>query len=111
MKLADYLGYAIELETCARCNGDEQQYKSYHFFCPETGGVICSDCFNYMKKSFEIDKRHIKLFKDASNYDFPFDNEQNDKTLLFSSFNILKEFIAIRTDKKLKTAEMIEILN
>lgn len=109
LKLAEYLGYAVELDNCARCNNQEKKYKTYHFFCPETGGVVCSECFLKSKRTFEIDKRHIKLLRDALNYDFPFENEYKDKELLFSSFNILKEFISQRSDKKLKTAEMIEL--
>lgn len=110
LKLAEYLGYAVELENCVKCNQTEQKYKTYHFFCPETGGVLCSECFLKSHRTFEIDKRHIKLFRDAVNYDFPFENDKTDKNLLFSSFNILKEFISHRSDKKLKTAEMIEFL-
>ncbi len=110
LKLAEYLGYAVELDSCVRCNQTERKYRTYHFFCPETGGVVCSECFLKSRKSFEIDKRHIKLFRDAINYDFPFENEYKDKNLLFSGFNILKEFISQRSDRKLKTAEMIEFL-
>ncbi len=110
LKLADYLGYAIELENCVKCGKTEQKYKTYHFFCPETGGVICSDCLLKSKKTFEIDRRHIKLFKDAVNYDFPFDTEYTDKSLLFSGFDIIKEFISFRSDKKLKTPELIKAL-
>jgi len=110
LKLAEYLGYAVELETCARCNKTEQKYKTYHFFCADTGGVVCSECFLKSRKTFEIDNRHIKLFKDALNYDFPFESEYFDKNLLFSSFNILKEFISLRSDKKLKTPAIIELL-
>jgi len=110
LKLAEYLGYAVELDNCVRCTGTEQKYKTYHFFCPDTGGVICSECFLKSHRTFEIDRRHIKLFRDALNYDFPFEPDYIDKNLLFSSFNILKEFISHRSDKKLKTSEMIEFL-
>ena len=110
LKLAEYLGYAVELDHCVRCNKTEQKYKTYHFFCPDTGGVICSECFHKSPRTFEIDRRHIKLLKDAANYDFPFDTDYTDKTLLFSSFNILKEFISHRSDKKLKTPEIMELL-
>ncbi len=110
LKLAEYLGYAVELDHCVKCSKTENKYKTYHFFCSETGGVICSECFSQTRKVFNIDKRHIKLFKDSLNYDFPFENEHKDKNLLFSGFNILKEFISIRSDKKLKTPGLIEIL-
>jgi len=110
LKLANLLGYAVELETCAKCNCEEGDFSSYHYFCPESGGVICSKCGASSQKSFEIDKRYTKLFRDVADYDFPFENEHRDKMLLFSSFNILKEFISHRSDKKLKTPELMEFL-
>ena len=110
LKLAQCLGYEVELEHCAKCNCEEQEFSTYHYFSAEAGGVVCNECGNISNKSFEIDKRYIKLFKDAINYDFPFEKEHTDKMLLFSSFNILKEFISHRSDKKLKTPDIIEIL-
>lgn len=110
LRLAEHLGYAVELEHCAKCSKVEQEFKNYHYFCAESGGVVCGECGTAASKTFEIDKRHMKLFRDAVNYDFPFEKEHSDKNLLFSGFNILKEFIAHRSDKKLKTPELIEVL-
>lgn len=110
LKLSHYLGYAVELDTCVKCNCQEQELSCYHYFCPESGGVICSNCGTTAQKTFEIDKRYTKLFKDVTEFDFPFEEEHRDKMLLFSSFNILKEFIARRSDKKLKTPGVIETL-
>lgn len=110
LRLMEAVGYAAEINNCAKCNENEKNFSSYHFFCPESGGVICSDCNNTSYKTLEIDKRHINLFRDASLYDFP-ENENNfDKLLLYSCFNALKEYVSARTDKKLKTPEMIEAL-
>ncbi len=110
LKLSEYSGYAVELETCVKCNCHEKEFKSHHFFCPDSGGVICGDCGASSHESLEIDRRYMKLFRDVTNFDFPFENEHRDKMLLFSSFNILKEFISRRTEKKLKTLELMEIL-
>lgn len=107
---AELLGYAVELETCVRCNSQEKEFTSYHYFCSDAGGVICSKCGSTAHKLFEIDKRYMKIFKDAINYDFPFEKEHSDKHLLFSSFHILKEFICRRSDKKLKSPEIIEMI-
>ena len=110
LKLMEQLGYAVELDSCVRCNDTELNYSSYHFFCSESGGVICSKCEEKANKTLEIDKRHINVLKDAQMYDFPEDEKNFDKLLLYSCFNILKEYVSVRSDKKLKTPEMIETL-
>lgn len=110
LKLMEAVGYAIELNQCVKCNETEDNFGSYHFFCPESGGVICSKCDEISYKTQEIDKRHINILKDAQLYDFPEDSSKFDKTLLYSCFNILKEYVSARSDKKLKTPEMIETL-
>ncbi len=43
-------------------------------------------------------------------YDFPEDESYFDRTLLYSWFYMLKEYVSVRSDKKLKTPEMIETL-
>ena len=110
LRLMEAVGYAIELNQCVRCNDIEHNYGSYHFFCPESGGVICSKCEEKANKTLEIDKRHISIFKDVRIYDFPADEGIFDKILLYSCFNILKEYVSAKSDKKLKTPEMIETL-
>jgi DNA repair protein RecO (recombination protein O) len=108
LKLAQSLGYEVEINNCVKCSAKYQNYKNFHFFCAELGGILCSECGAKTLKTFEIDKRHINLFRDAVIYDFPSEKEHYDKMLLFTGFNILKEFISFRSDKKLKTPEIIE---
>jgi len=110
LRLMEAVGYAIELNQCVKCNDTEHNYGTYHFFCPESGGVICSKCDEKANNTLSIDKRHLNVFKDAQIYDFPEDNSNFDKTLLYSCFNILKEYVSTKSDKKLKTPEMIETL-
>lgn len=109
LKLMEQVGYAVAFDSCVKCNEREQVFSNYHFFCAESGGVICSNCNEKTIKTLEIDKRHINVFRDAQLYDFP-ENNNYDKLLLYSCFNVLKEYVSIRSDKKLKTLEMIETL-
>jgi len=107
LKLTEQLGYAVEITGCVKCNETEGDYK---FFCAESGGVICRKCNEKSYKTLEIDKKHLKIFRDALLYDFPDDKNEFDKESLYSCFNILKEYVSVRSDKKLKTPEMIETL-
>jgi DNA repair protein RecO (recombination protein O) len=107
LRLMEAVGYAIETGQCVKCNDIEPVY---HFFCSESGGVICKKCDEKALKSILIDKRHVKVFRDAMLYDFPEGNASMDRELLYSCFNALKEYIMVRSDKKLRTPEMIETL-
>jgi DNA repair protein RecO (recombination protein O) len=110
LRLMEAVGYAIELNQCVKCNETEHDFSGYHFFCPESGGVICSKCDKNTTKTLEIDKRHLNVFRDTQIYDFPEDEGYFDRALLYSCFNIMKEYVSVRSDKKLKTPEMIETL-
>ncbi len=111
LRLMEQLGYAVELERCVKCSETENTYSNYHFFCAESGGVSCGDCSSTgLHSSLAIDKRHINILKDAQLYDFPEDITCFDKASLYCCFNLMKEYVSIRSDKKLKTPEMIEQL-
>ena len=73
-----------------------------------------------MHQTSDLDSNIIRILKDAMTSDFPevlFDNIDvlddkiavNQLTLDYS-FKLLKEYISIRSDKKLKTPELIECL-
>ncbi|MEI8388541.1 MAG: DNA repair protein RecO [bacterium] len=110
LRLMEAIGYAAEINQCVKCNESEHNFGGYHFISPEAGGVVCSDCNANTPKTLQIDKRHLNVFRDAQIYDFPEDKECFDRTLLYSCFNIMKEYVSVRSDKKLKTPEMIEAL-
>lgn len=110
LKFMEQLGYAIEINNCVKCNDTDDIFGSYKFFCSESGGVICRKCNEKSYKTSQVDKKHLKLFRDALLYDFPEESNEFNKDLLYSCFNILKEYVSVRSDKKLKTPEMIETL-
>jgi len=110
LKLMEQLGYAVELDNCAKCNNTENIIKTYYFFCAESGGVTCTECEKSTPSGSEIDKRHINIFKDSQLFDFPDNVKHSDRSSLYKCFDILKHYVSLRTDKKLKTPEMIETL-
>ncbi|OGI17854.1 MAG: DNA repair protein RecO [Candidatus Melainabacteria bacterium RIFOXYA12_FULL_32_12] len=118
LRLMKQLGYAVELNNCVRCNNQIQENSFY--FSAESGGVVCNDCKNEMYKTSDLDSNIIRILKDAINFDFPEVLTNNADILddkiainqltLDYSFKLLKEYISIRSDKKLKTPELIECL-
>ena len=110
LKLMQHLGYAPELDNCSVCNNIDGTGASNKLFCPDSGGIVCERCAGKIYKTVEINKAQIKVFRDSQIYDFPEDENILDKTLLYPCFNILKEYVSLRSDKKFKTPEMIETL-
>lgn len=118
LRLMHQLGYAVELNNCVKCN--EQIQGNYFFFSAESGGVVCRTCRNEMYQTSDLDSNIVRILKDAMTSDFSevsFDNKDilddkiaiNQLTLDYS-FKLLKEYISTRSDKKLKTPELIECL-
>ncbi|MFH0702372.1 MAG: DNA repair protein RecO [bacterium] len=103
LKLMKHLGYAVELNNCVKCNTLIQDNSFY--FCAESGGIICRNCQNKLYKILELDRDILKIFKDAADFDYP--EQKTNQYLLGSCFDILKEYVSLRTHKKLKTTELI----
>ena len=123
LKLMQLLGYAVELDACVRCNDDicsssnvaSNSYKTNPnsilkplSFSAESGGIVCNNCKNEMGSYIDINHDIVKIFKDALNFDFS-ENPYN-KVILSFCFNTLKDFISVRSHKKLKSPELIECL-
>jgi len=110
LRLMEAVGYAAETDFCVRCSTEECDFGGFHYFSAESGGLVCRCCNEKSGKTTEIDKRHLHIFRDAQLFEFPDEDLHFDKYLLYSCFNALKDFVSIRSDKKLKTPEMIEAL-
>lgn len=108
LKLMNHLGYAVELNNCVKCN--DQIRENPFFFSAESGGIICKNCKSEISQTQSLDFNTLRILKDAMDSDFPeISSETGDKTLDYS-FKLLKEYISIRSHKKLKTPELIECL-
>ena len=119
MRLMKQLGYAVELNNCVKCNNQIQE--NTFSFCAESGGIVCNNCKNELYKLEDLDSNIVRIMKDATNFDFPelsasgknepdYNKITINKLTLGYCFNLLKQYIALRSDKKLKSPELIECL-
>ena len=117
LKLMSSLGYAVELNSCVRCNSNVKGNSFY--FSAESGGIVCPDCKNSAHKVFDLDPNSLRILKDAINFDFPDSSEYNMKEnngrvinqlILGYCFNLLREYTSLRSHRKLKSPELIECL-
>jgi DNA repair protein RecO (recombination protein O) len=106
MRFMKQLGYAVELNHCVRCN--DKISENAFFFCAESGGVVCNNCKNDGYKLDDLDSNIIRIMKDAVNFDFP--EFAVNKITLGYCFDLLKQYVSLRSHKKLKSSELIECL-
>jgi DNA repair protein RecO (recombination protein O) len=109
MNIMEILGYGLELNNCTRC------------LCPigssavlskESGGVICPACAAEFNNQISI--KLINFLKKISGADFEnkyFVDEtlKNELTIMYC-FNWLKDYIQMRSPKKLKAQSLLDIV-
>jgi DNA repair protein RecO (recombination protein O) len=102
----DLLGYAVELNHCVKCNN---LIKNSGFtFSAEAGGIVCKNCSSNLRESVEINNNILNIFKDAANFDFP--ENIIDQSSLDSCFRVLRDYVALRSHRKIKSLDLIECL-
>ena len=106
LKLMKQLGYAVELDECVICNSPVKE--SQISFCADSGGVMCKNCKNDLHGTIDFDHDILRILKNSINSDYA--DESFNKILLSSCFNILKEYVSLRSHKKFKSPELIECL-
>ncbi|MDD3149871.1 MAG: DNA repair protein RecO [Candidatus Gastranaerophilales bacterium] len=107
LRILNLSGYSIELDNCVRCN---QQIDGKNLsFCVSSGGAICEKCSP--KTSIqEINARVRNTLKKASEVGLMESLYVQDKEILERSFNLLRDYISVRTHKKLKSADLLASL-
>lgn len=112
LKLMKFIGYAVELNTCVRCNDKIGQNNIK--FCPESGGVVCCNCSSGAFGSMDLNEDILKALRKAEDFDlFSREDYYKDSTVeltLNYCFNILKKYVSHRSHKKIKSTELIECL-
>ena len=114
LKIMSEAGFSIEFEECLHCHsgvGEESM-----FFVPEMGGIICQGCakhVHYNKKKMPYKLRDF--FKAMVENDFgecsDYELKANEKVCEVA-FNALKEYIRIKSPKKIKSTQVLdEIIN
>jgi DNA repair protein RecO (recombination protein O) len=112
LKMMRESGFSIELEKCLGCHceiGDETMY-----FVPQLGGIICAECAKsvpYRKKQLPYKLRDF--FKQMSINDFDqkgeYETKANEKVCTVT-FEVLKEYIMLKSPKKFKSTEILQVM-
>lgn len=109
LNLMEILGYGLELDNCTRCLCPVGESV---VFSKESGGVICPTCAGEHRN--QISSKLISFLKKISAADFEnkyFADEplKNELTIMYC-FNLIKDYVQVRSPKKLKAQEMLEIV-
>jgi len=110
LKLMEYTGYAVELDNCVRCN--DRINDEMFVFCHESGGIVCSSCKRQLYRHTQFTPEMRSLLHEAQCFDTTSlrGGLQPDTFTMLLCFNVLKNYIAERSHKKFKSADMIESL-
>lgn len=113
INLMELLGYAVELDECLKCSKPLDEEEIY--FSPQSGGILCADCVQGVNDKRLISGR-IRLFlKKVAASDFAssyfHDKElKNESTIIFC-YDLIREYISVKSPKKINSSVMIESLN
>ena len=112
LKIMAESGFSLEFDTCLNCRHDAKGETVY--FVPQLGGIICSDCVNsvpYSKK--QVPAKLCEFFRQmkVNGFDYfgDYESKANEKVCEVS-FNLLKEFIEMKSPKKIKSSEVFSEL-
>lgn len=111
LKLMHIAGYSLELEYCVECNCPIDKEEIY--FSAEKGGTVCRKC---RTKSLSAPRLHYKLrdfmntllqldYKEKSKYD-----ELATEKVCSLCFGLLKSHIEQVSPKKIKSSQMLELI-
>lgn len=109
LKMMIESGFSIEFEKCLCCHKEVNEKIMY--LVPNMGGIVCPTCASripYNKKQLPYKLRDF--FKQMAINDFDeigeFETKANEKVCTVT-FEVLKEYISIKSPKKFKSTEML----
>ena len=110
LKMMIESGFSIELDKCLCCHNDLEDETMY--FVPNLGGIICKNCaskVHYHKK--QLPYRLRDFFKHMAINDFEtkgeYEIKANEKVCMVT-FEVLKEYITLKSPKKFKTTNVLQ---
>ncbi len=112
LKIMIESGFSIELDSCLHCHNkvaDETM-----FFVTDLGGIVCKDCAQhiiYSKKQMPYKLRDFFKQMVLNDFDYKgeFETKANEKVCEVS-FNVLKEYIELKSPKKFKSSDLLQEL-
>lgn len=110
LKMMIESGFSLEFDTCLHCQcniGEEIMY-----FIPTAGGVVCKNCAGKLYSAKKQMPHKLRdFFKQMAINDFDeigeYETKANEKVCTVS-FQVLKEYIELKSPKKFKSTEMLQ---
>lgn len=110
LKMMIESGFSLEFDTCLYCQcniGEETMY-----FIPTAGGVVCKNCAGKLYSAKKQMPHKLRdFFKQMAINDFDeigeYETKANEKVCTVS-FQVLKEYIELKSPKKFKSTEMLQ---
>ncbi len=102
LSLIEEVGYAVQTDFCVKCNNDTDDFLNFSI---EMGGVICNSCKRKIYKISQTCPESIKILRSAKKIQTPHEKFAYD--MIVSTFNLLRDYLSFRANKKLKTPDMI----
>lgn len=110
LKMMIESGFSLEFDTCLHCQcsiGEETMY-----FIPTAGGVVCKNCAGKLYSAKKQMPHKLRdFFKQMAINDFDeigeYETKANEKVCTVS-FQVLKEYIELKSPKKFKSTEMLQ---
>ena len=111
LKLLLIMGFCVELDTCLCCR--ERVLDEEMFFSSRMGGIVCKECNEHLGVKLKMHHK-IRDFLEAMlqfdfNYKSEYDEKANEKVCQVC-FSLLDEYIQTHTNKKQKTAKVLQEL-
>lgn len=113
LKMMIESGFSIELDDCLCCHDKLKDETLY--FVPNIGGMVCYECakkVHYNKK--QLPYKLKEFFKQMATNDFDYKGEYETKAtekVCTVTFDTLKEYINLKSPKKIKSTEIITEVN
>lgn len=108
MKMMQISGFKIELDTCLCCREPIKDENMY--FSSQMGGVVCKECNETFKIKTVLHYKLRDFLNACLQYDFDYkslyDEKANEKVVQVC-FELLKDYINIRSGKKFNSTNII----
>lgn len=109
INLMELLGYGLELDNCIKCNCAIGETV---VFSKTAGGVLCPDCADDLKN--HTSSKLVNFFKKIAGTSFGskffVDEDLKNELTIMYCFNLMKDYIMLRSPKKLKAQEILGIV-
>ena len=111
LKILLFMGFCVELDTCLCCR--EQVLDENMYFSSTMGGIVCEECNEHLGVKLKMHHKIRDFLQAMLQFDFDYESEYDKKAtekICQVCFNLLDEYIQTHTNKKQKTAKVLQEL-